>query len=248
VLLVPSRLSEWTKPILSANAYLGAGGIVAALRAKADIVVCGRVADASLIVGAAAWWHDWSQDDFDPLAQALLAGHAIECGGYVTGGNCGAFKDEFAKGNFCNFSPPIAEIGSRGEVVITKVQGSNNGFVNEHTVKHQLLYEIQGNIYLNSDVQADITNLTVTQVGKDRVQVSGVKGYAPPETTKVAICGLGGYEATVFIGATGPDITEKKMTIINTLKRTFPDLDKRFTTFVVEQYGVPMDNVSVFRE
>ncbi|PWN46729.1 DUF1446-domain-containing protein, partial [Violaceomyces palustris] len=228
--------------ILSANAYLGAWPIVEALEAGADIIITGRCTDASPVIAAAAWWHGWSRSaDYDKLAQALLAGHAIECGGYVTGGNCGAFKPYLETGNYFNLSPPVAEISHDGDVIITKID-SCNGWVNVDTVTHQILYEIQGNIYLNPDVTADIHNISVVEAGENRVRISGVKGYPPPHTTKIAICSVGGYQAEYHTFATGPDVDEKKAAKLEFIRKTVPDLDQRFTTFEIQQFGVPQEN------
>ena len=124
------------KPV-TANAYLGGWGIAAALDAGADVVVCGRVTDAALTVGPAAWWHGWARDDWDALAGAVVAGHVIECGPQATGGNY-PFLDELAPG-LPGF--PIAEVAADGSSVITKQPGTG-GAVTIGTVTAQLLYEI----------------------------------------------------------------------------------------------------------
>ena len=137
-----------TKPIISANAYLGARGIVTGLKHGADIVICGRVADASPVIGAAWYWHDWADTDFDGLAGALVAGHLIECSGYVTGGNFSGF-DEYDLDMLVDLPFGIAEIDKDGTAVITKHENTK-GIVTENTVRCQFLYELQGAIYLNS--------------------------------------------------------------------------------------------------
>ena len=156
------------KPIVSANAYLGARGIVAALKHGADIVICGRVADASPVIAAAWYWHAWADTDYDRLAGALVAGalsslhyhitlklkplkgHLIECSGYVTGGNFSGF-DEYDLDTLVDLPFGIAEIDRDGTTVITKHENTN-GIVTEEVVKCQFLYELQGAIYLNSTV------------------------------------------------------------------------------------------------
>lgn len=118
------RLDSWPLKPASANAYVGARGIVAALRAGADIVISGRCTDASPVIGAAAWWYNWSWDNYDALAGALLAGHCIECGAYVTGGNSSGFK---GIKDYYNFSMGIAEIEANGTFVITKREYTPKG-------------------------------------------------------------------------------------------------------------------------
>ena len=152
--------------MVSANAYLGARGIVAALRAGADIIICGRVADASPVIAAAWYWHNWSDTDYDSLAGALISGHLIECSAYATGGNFSGFT-EYDIDMFVDPGFPIAEIEVDGTCVITKHEGTG-GMVNEDTIKCQFLYELQGNVYLNSDVKAYLDGVVVKQVGKDR--------------------------------------------------------------------------------
>ncbi|SMR43947.1 unnamed protein product [Zymoseptoria tritici ST99CH_3D1] len=188
-------------PVISANAYLGGRAIRRALEEGADIVICGRVADASPVIGAAAWWHQWAPDNFDALAGALVAGHLIECSTYITGANFAGF-DRYPMNELLNLGLGIVEVDANGDSVVTKHEALN-GFVTEDTVKCQFLYELQGNIYLNSDVKADVGQITVQQVGKNRVKVSGIKGYPPPSTTKLAIFYRGGYQAELLVNATG---------------------------------------------
>ncbi|KAK3071673.1 hypothetical protein LTR53_008213 [Teratosphaeriaceae sp. CCFEE 6253] len=188
-------------PIVSANAYLGMRAIKRGLDEGADIIICGRVADASPVIGAAAWWHGWKESDYDELAGALIVGHLIECSTYITGANyAGFFKHDVAE--LLDLGLPIAEVEANGECVVTKHEGLN-GFVNEDTVKCQLLYELQGNVYLNSDVKANIARVRVKGEGKDRVRVSGVKGAPPPSTTKLAVFYKGGWQCELLLNATG---------------------------------------------
>lgn len=152
--------------IVSANAYLGARAIVKGLEAGADIIICGRVADASPVIGAAWFWHSWSETSYDELAQALVAGHLIECSAYVTGANYAAFY-EVDPEQLLDLPFPIAAIESDGTTVICK-HANTKGLVTEDTVKCQFLYELQGNRYLNSDVTAVLEGIKIDQVGPDR--------------------------------------------------------------------------------
>ncbi|MFV0533060.1 MAG: acyclic terpene utilization AtuA family protein [Cumulibacter sp.] len=198
-------LTSWGYDPVAANAYLGGWGIAAALADGADIVVCGRVTDASLVTGIAAWWHDWKIDDWDALARAVVAGHLIECGGHTTGGNFSGFTaipDMVAPGF------PIAEIAADGTTVITKHE-RDGGAVLPDTVTAQILYEIQGVRYLNPDVTVHLDDITLTKVGKDRVEVGGITGSPPPETTKVAMFAPVGYKITNTVYATSPNVPAK---------------------------------------
>lgn len=153
-------------PMVSAHAYLGARGIVDGLRRGADIIICGRVADASPVIAAAWFWHDWSESDYDRLAGSLIAGHLIECSAYVTGANFAGF-DRYDLDNSVAPGFPIAEIANDGSFVITK-HPNTQGIVNSDTVRSQFLYELQGDVYLNSDVSAFIGDVRVDCDGNDR--------------------------------------------------------------------------------
>ncbi len=192
------------KPV-SANAYLGGWGIAEALAAGADVVVTGRVTDASLVVGPAAWWHGWGRSDWDALAGAVVAGHVIECGPQATGGNY-AFLDEITDRRHPGF--PIAEVAADGSAVISKHPGTG-GLVSVGTVTAQLLYEIGAPAYLGPDCTAHFDTIRVDQRGEHRVAVSGVRGSPPPATLKVALNEAGGYRNTMTLVLTGLDIEAK---------------------------------------
>jgi hypothetical protein len=190
---------------ITANAYLGGWGIVEALNEGADIVVGGRIADASLTVGPAAWWFGWKRNDWDRIAGASVAGHIIECGAQATGGNY-SFINEVP--SFINVGYPIAEIFEDGSSIITKHPGTG-GLVSVDTVKAQLLYEVRGPGYLTPDVIARFDTIEISQEGPDRTKIAGVRGEAPPETTKVCINNLGGHRNSMTIVLTGLDIEKK---------------------------------------
>ncbi len=202
-------LSSWGFEPIAANAYLGGWGIAAALEAGADIVVCGRVTDASLTLGPAAWWHGWARDDWNALAHAVTAGHIIECGSHAVGGNFSGFVDV---PNMLVPGFPIAEVASDGSTVITKHSG-DGGAVTVDTVTAQILYEIQGPRYLNPDVTLHIESIQLEQTGPDRVLVSGVVGSPPPPTTKVATFAPIGYQVMETAYVTAPDV-EKKVDLL----------------------------------
>lgn len=190
---------------LSANAYLGAWGIVECLNAGADVVVTGRVTDASVILGPAAAHFGWSRTDYDALAGAVIAGHVIECGTQATGGNY-SFFTEIADMSRPGF--PIAEIHADGSSIITKHEGTG-GAVSVGTVTAQLLYEITGGRYANPDVTARIDSVRLSQEARDRVSITGVVGEAPPPTYKVSLNALGGFRNEFTMVLTGLDIEAK---------------------------------------
>ena len=208
-------LSSWPHQPLTANAYLGGFGIARALANGADIVITGRVADASVVVGPAAWWWSWTPNDYDALAGALAAGHVIECGPQATGGNFSGFRivADLVQPGF-----PIAEIDADGSAVITKNPGTG-GTVTRDTVTAQLLYEIGEPAYLNSDVTTHLDTAALTDLGDDRVQIRGVRGSAPPATTKVAITGVGGWENSMLLALTGSDLDAKAALIERAVHR-----------------------------
>ncbi|HEY0816889.1 MAG TPA: acyclic terpene utilization AtuA family protein [Pseudonocardia sp.] len=192
------------KPV-SANAYLGGWGVAAALEAGADVVVTGRVTDASLVVGPAAWWHGWGPTEWDALAGAVVAGHVIECGPQATGGNY-AFLDEITDRRYPGF--PIAEVAADGSCVITKHPGTG-GLVSVGTVTAQLLYEIAEPAYLGPDVTTHFDTIALAPDGEHRVAISGTRGSPPPPTLKVALNDVGGFRNTMTLVLTGLDIEAK---------------------------------------
>ncbi|MFD7625700.1 acyclic terpene utilization AtuA family protein [Streptomyces sp. NPDC059851] len=189
---------------LTANAYLGGAGITACLRAGADVVVTGRVTDAALVSGPAAWWFDWAPDDWDRLAGAVVAGHVLECGTQATGGNYAFFTaHDVHRPGF-----PLAEVAEDGSSVITK-HPETGGAVTVGTVTAQLLYETQGARYLGPDVTARLDTLRLADAGPDRVSVTGVVGEPPPGTLKAGITRIGGWRNEVVFVLTGLDIEAK---------------------------------------
>ncbi len=190
---------------VSANAYLGCFGIVEALSRGADVVVTGRVTDAALVCGPAAWRHGWARDDFDALAGAVVAGHVIECGAQVTGGNY-SFFTEVPGMDRVGF--PWVEVAEDGSSVVGKHEGTG-GEVSVGTVTSQLLYEIGSPTYLGPDVSALFDTLRLEQVAPDRVRISGTRGEAPPSTLKVAMNELGGYRQDLTVALTGVDVEAK---------------------------------------
>ncbi|SDS73283.1 Protein of unknown function [Nocardioides scoriae] len=191
---------------LTANAYLGGFGIARALEAGADVVVTGRVTDASVVVGPAAWHHGWTPADLDQLAGAVVAGHVVECGTQATGGNFSGFLELARDARPLGF--PIAEVAADGSSVITKHDGTG-GLVSVDTVTAQLMYEVQTTAYLGPDVTVDLTSVVLHQEGPDRVRVSGVRGLPAPARLKVCVNELGGWRNQLELVLTGLDLDEK---------------------------------------
>jgi hypothetical protein len=201
---------------LTANAYLGAWGIVDCLDAGADVVVTGRVTDASVIVGPAAAHFGWGRTDYNQLAGAVAAGHVIECGVQATGGNYAFFREipDLAYAGF-----PLAEIHADGSSVITKHPGTG-GLVSVDTVTAQLLYEVSGARYANPDVTARMDSIELSDDGPDRVRISGVVGEPPPPTLKVSLNSIGGFRNTMTFVLTGLDIDAKAELVRRQLEAT----------------------------
>ena len=240
------------KKMVSANAYLGAGAIAHALEKGADIVITGRVADASLIVGSmlhSEGWssnsvekklsvfssiEEWSPKDIknplDVLAGWTVAGHLIECGAQVTGGN---FSNWDIVPNLADIGYPIAEISGNGESVITKLERTG-GIVNRRTVSEQLLYEIgDPKAYITPDVVVDITNVKVEEIGHNRVKVSGSRGNPAPKTLKVSSNYRDGWFAAADLVIPGPDSRRRAQKTDNVLRERLSDLEgiEIFTEF-----------------
>lgn len=235
-------LSSFGLEPIAANAYLGGWGITSALNAGADIVICGRITDASAVTALSAWWHHWKEDNFNALAGALIAGHLIECSTYVTGGNFCGFKQ---LKSLVNIGHPIAEIAFDGTTIITKVDNTD-GLVSRETVISQLVYEIQGPFYANPDVVAFLPDIQIEDIGENRVKVTEVKGFPPPKTAKMGICAVGGYAAEMHWYPTGLDLKEKvemlKQQALHYLK------PEKFSSLVFDVYGTVASNPKSLKE
>jgi hypothetical protein len=192
--------------IVSANAYLGSRPIADALSQDADLVITGRVADASLTVAPAVHEFGWRWDDWDRLCSTTVAGHLIECGAQATGGLWCNWRDA---GDMANVGYPIAIIHSEGDFEITKPVGTG-GAVNIETVSEQLLYEVgDPAAYLTPDVSADFTSVRLETCGRDRVRVTGARGRAATESYKVSIAYRDGFASSGTLLVCGFDAAEK---------------------------------------
>ena len=230
-------LNEAGYPVLTANVYLGSWGIKEALDQGANIVICPRVTDASVVIGPAAWKYNWSRDNFDALAGALAAGHIIECGAQATGGNYSFFQEVES---FKNIGYPIAEIEEDGSFIITK-HPNTGGLVSVGTVTAQLLYEISSTAYLNPDVTAHFNSLHMEQIGENKVYVSGCKGTNPPDTHKVCINLAGGYRNGMEVMLTGLDIEAKAEIFCDALFDSLGGKDQ-FDEVIIDLHRQDKDN------
>lgn len=196
-------VSAYADRIVSANAYLGAAPIVAALAAGADIVLTGRVADPSLFTAPLIHEFGWKMDDWTTLGQATVVGHLLECAGQVTGGY---FADPGYKdvNDLARLGFPIGEVSADGSVIVTKVPHAG-GCVTEATCKEQLLYEIHDPArYFQPDIVADFTQVRVAQEARDRVRVTGGRGHARTDTLKTSVAYVDGYIGEGQISYGGP--------------------------------------------
>lgn len=198
------RISQFGNRLLSANAYLGAAPMARALSGGADVVITGRASDPALFLAPMIHAFDWAMDDWNLLGQGIVAGHLLECAGQITGGY---FADPGCKDveGLARLGFPIGEVSEDGSLVITKVTGSG-GAVTARTCKEQLLYEVHDpQRYLQPDVVADFSHVTVEEIGPDRVRIGGGRGTARPDTLKVSVGYLDSFIGEGQISYAGPN-------------------------------------------
>ena len=231
-------LRDLGKPVVSANAYLGASSIVEALEGDARLVITGRVADASLTVGPLVHRYGWRWDQWDKLGAATVVGHLIECGAQVTGG----YSDRWRELDYVDIGYPIAEVEADGSAIITKPVGSG-GIVDRRSVAEQLLYEI-GNPaeYYTPDVIADFRQVEVEETEQDRVRVRGATGKPAPDSFKVSLAYQGGYTATAQLLVVGPDAADKGRFVAELILKRLAKIGISFQQSHVECLGAGRDS------
>ena len=226
--------------VLSANVYLDSFGMARALDQGADIVLTGRTTDPGLTLAPLIHEFGWKNDDWDLLAAGTVAGHILECGAQSTGGNFTRWQEVE---DFENIGYPIAEVTPDGGIMITKHDGTG-GMVTVDTVSEQLLYELgQPDRYITPDVVADFTTIALAQAGRDRVNVSGIKGRPATDTFKVSVNYSKGWKATGQLTVSGPQAEAKaaKVTeiVFGRLEQAGFHYDETFHEIIGQVRGAP---------
>ena len=229
-------LSTVRKRLYSANVYFGAEPIVEALRQGAQIIITGRVTDTGLTLAPMIYEFGWKPDAYDKLAAGIIAGHIIECGAQVSGGNFLAGWKEVP--DMARIGFPIIEAYPDGEFTVTKHQNTG-GLVDVRTVKEQLLYELgDPREYLTPDVIADFTSIHLKQEGPDRVRVKGIRGKPPTDCYKVSISYSDGWTCIGNLTYAWPDALEKARKADEIIRQRIDDLGLKFEEIHTEFLGV----------
>lgn len=221
--------------LLSANVYFGSRPIVEALNKGADIVVTGRVTDTGLTLAPMIHEFDWSFEDYDKMSAGTIAGHIIECGAQVSGGN---FTDWETIDDFVDIGFPIIEANSDGSFYVTKHEDTG-GLISEQTVKEQLLYEIgDPTEYITPDCIADFTSISLEEAGSNRVKVSGIKGRPETDTYKISASYNDGYKLSSTLVYSWPGALKKAKRAGEILQGRANALGLEYDDFRVEYVGV----------
>jgi hypothetical protein len=222
--------------VRSANAYLGMAPILRALGEGANVIVTGRVTDTGLTLGPLVHEFGWGAMDWDRIAAGTVAGHIIECGAQSSGGNL--LKDWRKVRGLDNPGFPIIEASPDGTFVVTKHPGTG-GVVNVASVTEQLVYEMgDPSNYITPDGIADFTTIRLRQAGRDRVQVSGIRGGPRTDLLKVSIAWFYGYKAVGTLVYSWPDAWEKARRADQVLRGRLKALGLEFEQILTEYVGV----------
>jgi hypothetical protein len=229
-------LSEIRDRVVSANAYIGMAPVVEALDRGADIVITGRVTDTGLTLGPLVHEHKWSPEAWDLIAAGTIAGHIIECGAQASGGNL--LKDWAKVKGLADPGFPIVEVAADGTFTVTKHPGTG-GVVSVASVTEQLVYEMgDPHNYISPDGVTDFTSIQLKQGGKDRVEVSGVRGGPRTDKLKVSIAYHYGWKAVGTLVYSWPDAYLKAQAADKILRARLKDLGLEFETILTEYVGV----------
>jgi len=227
-------ISSVKDELLSANVYFGSRPIVEALNKGADIVVTGRVTDTGLTLAPMIHEFDWSFEDYDKMSAGTIAGHIIECGAQVSGGN---FTDWKKIDDFVDIGFPIIEANSDGSFYVTKHEDTG-GLISEQTVKEQLLYEIGDPAeYITPDCIADFTSLSLEEAGLNRVKVFGIKGEPETDTYKISASYNDGYKLSSTLVYSWPGALKKAKRAGEILQGRADALGLEYDDFRVEYVG-----------
>jgi len=227
-------ISEVKDELLSANVYFGCWPIVEALRTGADVIITGRVTDTGLTLAPMIHEFGWEEDDFDKMAVGTIAGHIIECGAQVSGGN---FTDWEKVEDFTEIGFPIIEAYPNGDFYVTKHENTG-GLISEMTVKEQLLYEIgDPSEYITPDVIADFTSIQVEETEKNRVKITGIKGHPDTPTYKVSASYNDGFKLSATLVYCWPEALKKAVKGAEILKSRAKLLELEFDAFHREYIG-----------
>jgi hypothetical protein len=222
VLESTQTLADLQPQLVSANAYLGAEALLPALQTDAHVIITGRVADPALFLAPLMHHFGWAQDDWPRLGKGVLVGHLLECAAQITGGYFAdpGFKDV---PNMARLGYPLAEVSATGDAVITKIDGSG-GCVTVATCTEQLLYEIENPArYLQPDVVADFSQVQLTQLGPDRVQVTGGSGYPRPDSLKVTLGYRDGFIGEGQMSYAGPGAMARGQLALDLVRQRLAD-------------------------
>jgi hypothetical protein len=229
-------------PATHANVYIGAQCIKDALEQGADIILAGRVADPCLALGILAFEFDWdlagaTQEDLDKMANGIMIGHILECGGQASGGN--AYSEWIGHDyKFSHLGYPIAHVEQDGSATITKLE-NQGGKVSRNTIREQLVYEIHNpNAYITPDVTVDLTQIIVKEIGENQVRVSGAKGNARPEMLKLCIGQMEGYLSEQLFYFSYPYAYDKAVAFVEAAKETWASLPFKYDELRVNYLGI----------
>jgi len=221
--------------VLSANAYIGSEPIVEALAKGANVVITGRSTDTALTMAPIRHEFGWGATSWDKLAAGIVAGHIIECGAQCSGGNC--LYDWQTIPDLANVGYPLVEANADGSFVVTK-HPNTGGRVSVRSVTEQLVYEMgDPHSYITPDVIADFTTIQLSDDGKDRVRVSGIKGKPPTDKLKVSIAYRAGFKAVGTLVYAWPDALDKAQLADRILRERLDRLGLRFERILTEFVG-----------